>query len=159
MSMKAVYVLTKMVGRSPMEMSVSYETFTERSHAHTSMVNFRGIQNPQLKDQYLSDAISEISGNVYLRTTDGWENNGEQYRALICECAVDEYDLQDYEKEFSVELELKQVYHFTVKVKAADENLAQALAIENAMAGEYDEEYNGNYPDDAECEAVCCEEA
>ena len=159
MSMKAVYVLTKTVGKSVVNQSIYQEAFTERSDAVRSMTNFRNIQNPQLKDESVRDTISGVYGNVYVRTTDGWKETGEQYRAVIEQCSVDEYDLQDYEQDFMVELELKQVYNFTVKVKAADEDLAQALAIENAIDGKYCDEYNSNYPDDAECDVVYCEEA
>ncbi len=132
MSMKAVYVLTKMVGKSIFDQCIVQEVFTERSGAVRSMTNFRNLQNPQLKDEYVDEMSSEAYGYSCNRsnTVDGeYEPNGYEYRAVIAERSVDEYDLQDYEQDFMVELELKQVYNFTVKVREANERVAKELAI------------------------------
>lgn len=159
MSMKAVYVVTKCVGTKVSTMSMFQEAYVCESDAINSVNRFLKSEQSDATCSKLESGSFNYSGRKRSIEDGITVDTDVMFQVRVDTLGVDEYDLQDYEQDFMVELELKQVYHFTVKVRAADEDLAQALAIEKANDGDYEDEYNANYPDDAECDVVYCEEA
>ncbi len=159
MSMKAIYVVTKCTGTTVNTMTMNQEVYVCEGDARDSANRFMKAKCSDRFCTALEEGSHNHSGSVR-RIQDGiFIDTGEMFQVRIDTLPVDEYDLQDYQRTYCVEMTISEMHNVMVTVKAESADEAERIAKEKAEDGKYSDEYNRDYPDDSEAEILsCCEE-
>lgn len=157
MSMKAIYVVTSCTGTTVNTMTMNQQVYVcagDATNAASRFMQAKGVD----RVVSLVDGSFNYSGSVK-RFQDGIQiDTGELFQVRIDTLPVDEYDLQDFKRKFSIEINIKEFHAFTVSVEAESEEEAERVAKEKAEDGDYSDEYNRDYPDETEAEILSCYE-
>lgn len=160
---KRVFVLTKVVGESIATAGMMQDVYADRADAVAAMQAFRNANDPAKEVYFLEPDTICVTGYCHTKKViedkDVFENNGNQYLARIAEREVDPSELEVFEREYEVTINITKVFAITKTLRARNEDSASDNALENAINGEYEDDINWNYPDDEDHDIVDCYES